>query len=142
MPVQFLTEEQRANYGRFVAEPTQADLARYFYLDDSDRRYIAPKRGEHNRLGFAVQLTSVRYLGRFLDDIKQAPPIVLSTLAQQLTLEETDCIDSYRDQRQRLRHIEEICRNYGYNAFTEPTYGFRLTRWLYVQCWTGTEFVV
>ena len=139
MPVQFLTAEQRADFGRYVAEPTAVDLARYFHLDDADHQRLAGKRGSHNRLGFAVQLTTVRYLGRFLDDSTQAPPNVLSTLSRQLGLAHVDSLLDYSDQRQRLRHIEEICQHYGYREINTPFAGFRLTRWLYIQCWTGTD---
>lgn len=139
MPVQFLTEEQRAGYGRFLAEPTSADLAQYFHLDDEDRRRIEFKRGEHNQLGFAIQLTAVRYLGRFLEDVSKTPLVVLECLAQQLEISDTACINDYQDQRQRFRHVEEICQQYGYREFNDPIVGFRLTRWLYAQCWTGTD---
>jgi hypothetical protein len=139
MPVQFLTARQRADYGRFIAEPTAVDLARYFYLDDADHQRLAGKRGEHNRLGFAVQLTSVRYLERFLDNVTHAPPSVLNTLSRQLNMADAACLSGYRDQRQRLRHIEEICQQYGYREISTPFVGFRLVRWLYAQCWTGTD---
>ena len=139
MPVQFLTAEQRADYGRYVAEPTAVDLARYFHLDDADHQRLASKRGEHNRLGFAVQLTTARYLGRFLDDTTQAPPNVLNTLSRQLGFADAACLADYHDQRQRLRHITEICQSYGYCEINTPFAGFRLTRWLYAQCWTGTD---
>jgi len=92
MPVQFLTAEQRANYGRYVAEPTAVDLPRYFHLDDADHQLLAGKRGEHNRLGFAVQLTTVRYLGRFLDDTTKVPPTVLNMLSKQLKLANPQCL--------------------------------------------------
>jgi hypothetical protein len=65
----------RPSYGSPVSdEPTSDQLARHFHLDDADRAFVAEHRGDHNRLGVAVQLGSVRLLGTFLDDPMQAPP--------------------------------------------------------------------
>ncbi|MGW7577632.1 DUF4158 domain-containing protein [Streptomyces sp. NPDC054765] len=41
---------------------------RYFFLDDADREAVQAKRRAHHRLGYAVQLTSVRFSGRFMAD--------------------------------------------------------------------------
>jgi hypothetical protein len=139
MPVYFLTEEQRANYGRYVGEPSAEDIARYFYLNDSDLQNIMNKRNEHNRLGFAIQLTSLRYLGRFLDDCTETPNNVVNVLARQLEVADTSCLPIYNNQRQRLQHVKEISLNYGYKEFTEPLIGFRFTYWIYTHCWTGTD---
>jgi hypothetical protein len=34
VPVEFLSEEQVARFGRFVADPSPLELARFFRLDD------------------------------------------------------------------------------------------------------------
>ena len=70
MPVDFLNDDQAAAYGGEVEE---AELLRYFFLDDDDRSHIDRRRRDSNRLGYAVQLCSVRALGRFLPDARDVP---------------------------------------------------------------------
>lgn len=58
MPVGFLTQEQRDGFGRYVDSPSREELERYFHLSDEDREAIQVLRGNHNRLGYAVLLTT------------------------------------------------------------------------------------
>src|SRR5260370_18522259 len=139
MAVSFLTAAQRDRYGRYPDMVTPDDLARCFHLSDEDRAQIMSCRGHHNRLGFALQLTTVRYLGTFLDDPVAVPSPVLQSLSHQLAIQTLDGLQSYRKGEQREEHVTKIRKRYGYGDITEPRVGLRMTRWLYGVGWTGTE---
>jgi TnpA family transposase len=119
MPVRFLSKTQREQYGQYAGVPSTQELSRYFHPDDADHRLIAAKRSSHNRLGFAVQLCTLRYLGTFTSDLFQVPRIVITTLAEQLALSPTISLDSYGQGDQRWSHAEEIRRQYGFTDITE-----------------------
>ena len=139
MPVNFLSASQKQHYGCYVGEPTAAQLAQYFHLDNTDQTHLARRRGLHNRLGFAVQLGTVRFLGTFLPDPTAVPAGVVRYLAQQLRIADPSCLTRYRTSDQRWEHTAEIRRVYGYRDFLIPRVQFRLQRWLYALCWTGTD---
>nr|WP_105386452.1 DUF4158 domain-containing protein [Neorhizobium alkalisoli] len=109
MPVGFLTESQAREYGRFTGEPTPDQLARYFHLDDVHRAFVATHRGNHNRLGVAVQLGSLRMLGIFLEDPREVPDTALRFTARQLSLPgHEELIAEYARSEGRWRHAPEF----------------------------------
>jgi Domain of unknown function (DUF4158) len=139
MPVGFLTFAQRERYGRYPESLSADELARYFHLDDDDREWIAGKRRDSSRLGYALQLTTARFLGTFLEDPTAVPGAVLHALAVQLEVADPTCISAYRQSEQRWRHTTEIRARYGYREFVDGGVQFRLGRWLCALCWTGTD---
>ncbi len=140
MPVGFLTEDQAGRYGRFSGEPTHDQLARHFHLDDSDRAFIAEHRGDHNRLGVAVQLGTVRLLGTFLEDPTETPSSAVRFTADQLLIANfSELMTLYGNSAGRWRHCGRIRERYGYRVFTDFGVAFRLNRFLYALSWTGTE---
>jgi len=139
MPVSFLTITQRENDGRFAAKPTPDELARFFHISDDDRLLITNCRGNHNKLGFAIQLGTVRFLGTFLSDPFDIPHPVMQTVAEQLKITEMRNLQSYRVGEQRWEHASEIRKRYGYREITDPAIGLRISRWLCTLCWTGTN---
>ncbi len=127
----FLTAEQQRRYGRYAGEPDQAQLDRYFHLDTAARELVDVRRGQHNRLGFAVQLGTVRFLGTFLPDPVDVPWSVAAHLAAQLGIADPGVLKQYavRDGTNRL-HAGEIQQAYGYRDFTDPAVQQDLLGWL------------
>ena len=110
MPVMFLSDLEAASYGRYGDSVPQADLERFFYLNDVGQALVAGLRGDHNRLGFSVQLTTARYIGRFLaDPLDGVPAEVIDFLAGQLQIADPSCVKKYAQRQQtHLDHAGKI----------------------------------
>lgn len=140
MPVNFLGDRQTQYYGRFADDPTADQLNRYFHLDDRDRAFIAEHRGNHNRLGVAIQLGTVRFLGTFLERPTEVPVVVIEFAADQLAVSDPQIVlAAYQQSTGRWRHGPRIRDRYSYHTFTDFGVAFRLNRFLYALCWTGTD---
>jgi|GEM_PF-1032960 len=139
VPVEFLTDEQAARFGRFADQvPSQAELERFFFLDDGDRALIRRHRGEHNRLGFSVQLGTVRYLGTFLSDPLEAPTAVVDFLAAQLEITDASCVKAYGQRSAtQWEHAAEIRREWGYRDFADAV--GEVEEFLAARTWTRVE---
>lgn len=139
VPVEFLTDEQVARFGRFADEaPSQAELERFFFLDDVDRDLVRRHRGEHNRLGFSLQLSTVRYLGTFLADPLEVPTVVVDFLAEQLEIADPSCVKSYAErQATQWEHTAEIRREFSYRDFADAA--SEVDEFLAARAWTRVE---
>ncbi|MBW6435839.1 DUF4158 domain-containing protein [Actinoplanes hulinensis] len=130
----FLTPDEEVVYGRFTGPPEQAVLERFFFLDDADRDLIASKRGDHNRLGFSLQLVTVRHLGRFLEDPLDVPSVVVDYVASQIKVADPSCVKAYLERKPtRFEHQAEICKVYGYHSY--PSVKDSLLAWVGDQAW-------
>lgn len=109
-------------------------MERFFHLDDEDRRLIALRRRDYNRLGFAVQLITVRHLGMFLPDPLDVPVDLVEYLAEQLGIGDPSCVKSYTDRRMtRFEHASEIQQEYGLLSFADVE--AELAAWIADQAW-------
>lgn len=140
MAADFLTDKQTQNYGRYAAEPNEIQLARYFHLDERDLTFINLRRGRHNRLGIALQLTTARFLGTFLPDLMQIPPGVQFYVARQLNIRYPEIISRYAQRENtRWEHHGLIRQHYSYHDFGDFPWSFRLKRLLYTRAWLSNE---
>jgi TnpA family transposase len=138
MNLDFLTAEQKAQYGKFSGEPDELQLARYFHLDEADLEFISNRRGDHNRLGFALQITSIRFLGCFLSDWNVVPINVQHFVAAQLSISDIDVLIEYAKRETTEReHTALIRTHYGYREISDCK--FSLSRLLYVRAWISNE---
>ncbi|MBV9280755.1 MAG: Tn3 family transposase [Chloroflexi bacterium] len=129
MPVQFLTEAERTRLSRFPPQIPPEDLITYFTLSAADLAVLAPHRGAAIRLGFALQLGALRYLGFCPDDLTAPPAAVRAFLEQQLGLL-PDMAPIYGQRAQtRTDHLQEIHAYLGFRDAT-PADLRALTAWL------------
>lgn len=138
MPAEFLTAGQVAAYGRFAGAPARAQLEQFFFLDTADRRLVARRRRDSNRLGFAVQLGTVRFLGTFLAAPTDVPASVVIYLTAQLGIAHPGCLQQYATRLPtQHEHAREIRQVYGYREFHDAVGALRA--FLAARAWTSTE---
>jgi TnpA family transposase len=99
---------------RLPAELDAEILRKYFTLTDGDLGQIAQCRGAGNKLGFGVQLCTLRWRGHFLADTREVPAAGLEVLARQLGLLPMPLIDYPRDDKTRAAHLGRIRQHLGF----------------------------
>ena len=139
MPVNFLSVSQTARYGQYNQEPTSAQLARYFYLDAADLRWIRRRNESYLQMGLALQLGTVRFLGTFLEKPLEVPESVVAFNAQQLGFTNLNDLPQYAESETRFDHKKQIRERYGYREFSDVFEQFALARWLYARSWYAAE---
>ncbi len=82
----FLSEEQRQQLNRFPETIEPDDLIKYFLLSDYDLELIPVKSYAYSRLGFALTLCVLRFLGFIPDELELVPAAIMTFLLKQLNL--------------------------------------------------------
>lgn len=133
MPVRFLSPAHYQSYGQYNGSPNRDQLSRYFYLSDFDLAQIRHCCRESNRMGFALQLVTVRFLGTYLNDMTAIPAEVHRYLSEQLQIEWMDVeIEAYNQSRTFWHHQSSINDVYGYCSFHNVLPSYQFLRWLYM----------
>ena len=138
MPVEYLSVEQEARFGRFAAEPSPGELEQFFRLDVRALELAAAKRRPATRLGWAVQWGTVRMLGTFLtEDPDAVPAVVVRFVAEQLGVDDAHYAEYGTRLQRRYEHAWEIRDAYGYRDFAAGQEELR--KFLAARVWSSLE---
>jgi hypothetical protein len=71
---------QYTNYGTYTSQPNDEQLKLYFTLSPSDLVFLERTRTPNSKLGMALQLTTLRFLGTFLVNPLNTPALVVNAV--------------------------------------------------------------
>jgi len=92
-----------------LAFPDTEDLLiRHYTLNESDLSIVHQRRGDHNRLGFAVQLCCLRYPGFALPTDAEPPAPLLAFVGRQLHIEPNVWPQYAQRPETRREHLAEL----------------------------------
>ena len=129
MPARIFSPQERKRLDAFPSEIAEADLIRYFTLSHSDLDLVRRQRGDQNRLGFALQLCALRYMGFCPDDLEIVPTTALAFVADQLQASPA-ALHVYGARSQtRTEHSQQIQLRLGFRDATREDFR-SLTDWL------------
>jgi TnpA family transposase len=108
MPIGFLTQAERERLRRFLEHIPEDDLSVFFLLSETDQQAVNRQQEDHTRLGFALQLCTLRYLGFVPHDLGTAPSSAIEYAAEQLN-EPPEAIQSYGSRiPTRTTHLQQV----------------------------------
>ena len=79
-----LEQHSFTGYGEFQTDPSSEQLEAYFTLEPQDLKLLAKCRYKYTKLGMALQLCTLRFLGTFLENPIDVPQSVVQFLEPQL----------------------------------------------------------
>lgn len=113
------------------------EIEAHYTLTPADRELVAARRGDHNRLGFAVQLCFLRHPGWVWTPQEKVPAAMLRFIASQVGAALDDLATYAQRDETRREHLAELQQTYGWQSGTARTYR-ELSAWLTEQA-RGTD---
>jgi len=118
MPVRLLREPERERLSGFPKEVPSEDLHAFFTLTGHDRSAVPATSAPSNRLGFALSLCALRYLGFCPEELSDCPADAVWYVCQQLGLS-PEALPGYPEREQtRTDHLKRIYAHLGYRRPT------------------------
>lgn len=110
------SDAERRRLERFPEHIAVEDLRACFALSDADRALVFAQRGAANRLGLAVQLCALRFLGFVPQDLAGLPAAALEFLAGQADAAAHELLEYGARPRTRVDHLARVRQHLGYHT--------------------------
>ena len=109
---------------------SEADLVRHYTLAREDLEVVATRRGDPNRLGFALQLCVLRHPGRLLRSGEVIPEEVLTFVGDQIGVAEACAVETYAARPETRREHLGVLRQAFDFSFLGLEHRRTLLEWL------------
>jgi len=114
MPGQFLSAAERERLERFPREIAERDLNTFFTLSAADIAALPIYSAPQHRLGFALQLCVLGYLGFSPPDLTTAPAGAVAYIADQLDLDPASLARYGLRAHTRTDHFQRVLAYLGF----------------------------
>jgi hypothetical protein len=123
--------EELKRLSSWPGEVARSDLSAYFTLSLEDLRWLRAHRGAGERMGLAVQLAALRFLGFIADELGETPGEVARHVAEQIGMAPATFARYARevDARTRRRHAATVIEHAGWRT-CGPGDWASLSQWL------------
>ncbi len=129
MPVSFLNQAQRDRLNQFPRQIPEKDLVVFFTLSSEEKSKIGKLRGNHNRLGYAVQLCALRFLGFSPNDLNSIPSVALSYISRQIDVDPESLRAYGKRIHTRTDHFNQILKQLDFRKAQKKDLE-RLYKWI------------
>lgn len=126
MPLDFLTQAERQRCQLLPVAIPERDMRQYFHLSEADRAFVATFRGATSRLGVALHLGLLRYLG-YLPDAwaGKVPAELRAFVAGQLADGPPADLAEYGSREAtRTAHLQAALQHLGWSKWTPLEQGW------------------
>ncbi len=116
MGTKVLSDDEVEQLSTWPPEVAHSDLVAHFTLSVEDRRWVRAHRGTAERIGLAVQLAALGFLGFVPADLAGAPRAVVALVAKQVGVGVASFSRYARevDGRTRRRHVAAVVDQAGW----------------------------
>ena len=125
----FLNEFQRQKLELYPEMLIKDDMFKFFTLSENDKVFLKNFRGESNKLGVAIQLSTIRFIGFIPENFFKLDRTFVRYISKQLNINFQSFYEYAVREQTRTEHLSKVLTYLNYNYYNE-NYEKDLQNWL------------